>query len=218
MTGSVATRQELRDLLLEAIKPDAEWAVDRRTSTNHRAIDAQWREDVSLARGRHRQAERSRHRNRRDWLTARRQDLVRTRSVQELLHELSVDQGMTWVDLSRMLRISVPALRKWRKAGGVSPENRDRLAGIVAFLQVLYEAGVRDPAPWITHPLVDGYTVTVLDLYTPKLASDFIELGAGDVSPVMLLDRIEPQWRETYKSEYEVVGAEDGMPALRPRG
>ncbi|WP_437084771.1 hypothetical protein [Streptomyces sp. enrichment culture] len=218
MSGTTASRQDLRDLLLEAMKPAAEWAVERGTSTNHQAIDAQWREDVALARGRHRQAEHGRHRNRREWLTARRQELVRTRSVQELLHELSVEQGMTWVDMSRMLRVSVPALRKWRKAGGVSPENRDRLAGLVAFLQVLYEASVRDPAQWIAQPLVDGFTVTILDLYTPELAPEFVELGAGDVSSVMLLDRIEPQWRETYQSEYEVFSAEDGMPALRPRG
>ncbi|OON72950.1 hypothetical protein B1H18_28525 [Streptomyces tsukubensis] len=125
---------------------------------------------------------------------------------------------MTWVDMSRMLRVSVPALRKWRKAGGVSPENRDRLAGLVAFLQVLYEAGVRDPAQWITQPLVDGYTVTILDLYSTERAPGFVDLGASDVTPVMLLDRIEPQWRETHKSEYEVVSAEDGLPALRPRG
>lgn len=218
MSGSTVTRQELRDLLLEMMGPAAEWAVERATSTNYRAIDAQWREDVALARGRHRQAEHSRHRNRRDWLTHRRQELLRTRTVQELLHELSVDQGMTWVDMSRMLRVSVPALRKWRKAGGVSAENRDRLAGLAAFLQVLYEAGVRDPAQWITQPLVDGYTVTILDLYSPEVASEFVELGAGDATSVMLLDRIEPQWRETYKSEYEVFSAEDGMPALRPRG
>lgn len=218
MSGSLVSRQELRDLLLEVIKPPAEWAVERGTSTNHHAIDAQWREDVALARGRHRQAERGRHRNRREWLAHRRQELVRTRNVSELLHELSDQQGMTWVDMSRMLRVSVPALRKWRRAGGVSAENRDRLAGLVAFLQVLYEAGVRDPAQWITQPLVDGYTVTIMDLYSPDVASEFVELGAGDATPVMLLDRIAPQWRETYKSEYEVVIAEDGIPSLRPRG
>lgn len=66
--------------------------------------------------------------------------------------------------------------------------------------------------------MVDGFTVTVMDLYSPEIAAEFIDLGAGDVTSVMLLDRIVPQWRETYKSEYEVVIAEDGLPSLRPRG
>ncbi|WP_405615327.1 hypothetical protein [Streptomyces sp. NBC_00076] len=181
-------------------------------------MDAQWREDAALARGRHRQVERSRHRNRHDWLTDKHQELLRTKTVKELLHDLSDDQGMTWVDMSRMLGVSVPALRKWRKAGGVSPENRSRLAQLAAFLQVLADAGVSDPAQWITQPMVDGFTVTVMDLYSPEIAAEFIDLGAGDVTSVMLLDRIVPQWRETYKSEYEVVIAEDGLPSLRPRG
>jgi hypothetical protein len=217
MSGSLIRRQDLCGLLLEACKPDAEWAVERGTSTNYRAIDAQWREDTALARGRYRQIERGRHRNRRNWLAHRRRELLRTRTVQELLHELSNERGMTWVDMSRMLHVSVPALRKWRKAGGVSTENQDRLAGLVAFLQVLYEVGVRDPAQWITQPLVDGYTVTVLDLYSPEISPEFIELGAGDATVVMLLDRVAPEWRDAHKSEFKVVIAEDGMPSLRPR-
>lgn len=211
-------RHELDELLRETIKPRAEWAVELKPSTNYRAMDAQWREDAALARGRHRQVERSRHRNRHDWLTDKHQELLRTKTVKELLHDLSDDQGMTWVDMSRMLGVSVPALRKWRKAGGVSPENRSRLAQLAAFLQVLADAGVSDPAQWITQPMVDGFTVTVMDLYSPEIAAEFIDLGAGDVTSVMLLDRIVPQWRETYKSEYEVVIAEDGLPSLRPRG
>lgn len=108
-------RHELDELLRETIKPRAEWAVELKPSTNYRAMDAQWREDAALARGRHRQVERSRHRNRHDWLTDKHQELLRTKTVKELLHDLSDDQGMTWVDMSRMLGVSVPALRKWRR-------------------------------------------------------------------------------------------------------
>jgi hypothetical protein len=116
-----------------------------------------------------------------------------------------------------MLKVSVPALRKWRTSGGLSPENLDRLAGLVAFLQMLDQVAVSSPARWIAVPLCEGYTVTPRHLYSVANAAALVDHAAGNVSAVELLDELVPDWREAYKSEYEVFLAADGQFSLRSR-
>jgi hypothetical protein len=141
------------------------------------------------------------------------------RSVLDLLGELSDQHGVAWSDIAAMLGVSVPALRKWRKtSSGTTPENHQKLARLVAFFSVLGES-VASPARWMSMPPVDGYNVAPENLYSDDAAPALLDLAAGNagVSPEALLDELEPGWRETWLSRYEVFEAEDGEMSMRPR-
>ena len=187
--------------------------------TSDLLTEASWRER------RHQvvRAGRALKRDHRAWysdLLAARAAANRRRSVLDLLRELSERHGVSWSDTAKMLGISVPALRKWRKiASGTTPENHHRLAGLVAFYSVLGEQGVASPARWMAMPLVPGYNVNASDVYGIDAAPALLDLAAGNggVDAEGLLDEVEPGWRETWKSQYEVFEAEDGQLSMRPR-
>ncbi|WP_369044497.1 hypothetical protein [Streptomyces sp. Midd1] len=168
------TRHELaliRATLAHA-RPAAEWVAEQQSYTNHRAIDAQWREERQHVRAMRRKAEKDHGKHREEWLSERTGSILRRDSVGKMLQTLSTGFGMSWSDMSRLLRISVPALRKWRNAGGASHENRQRLAELTAFVEIVRELGVTDPVYWLNAPLQEGYTVTPLDLYTTQTITD----------------------------------------------
>lgn len=186
--------------------------------TADQLIDASWRasrhqnvrDGNTLKRG-----HRDEYRRRLDALAA----ANRRRPVVDLLAELSEQRGVGWSDIADQLDISVPALRKWRKSSsGTAPENHARLAALVAFYSLLHEVGVAS-ARWMSMPLVTGYTVTAADLYSEPAAPALLDHAADNIGigPEALLDELDPGWRETRRSEYEVVVAPDGMTSLKPR-
>jgi hypothetical protein len=186
-------------------------------STSEQSIDARWR-----AQRQHNRAagHRLRHAHRDHYEAAlmRQRELLRKASVPQLLAELSADRGMMWADISRLLRVSVPALRKWRRdQNSASPENHDRLAGLVAFLRQLAEVHVADPAAWMTLPLDRDHTVTPRDVYTDERATALVDHAAGNISAIQLLDEVEPMWREKWFREFDLVIADDGHASLLRR-
>lgn len=137
--------------------------------------------------------------------------------IRETLQELSGTWGMAWADIARMVGVSVPALRKWRTSGGASGENLRRVAGLLAFIQVLNGVGVREPAAWISIPLVDGYTVAPRHLYESGTASTLVDIASSSISPAAAIDELLPSWRIEYSTNFEVVTADDGYPAVIDR-
>jgi hypothetical protein len=200
-------------------EPRAPWSIEQYLAsdlTSESVIEAEWRQRRHANRRRSRQLQQS-HRDLYEAQLNKLREANRSRSVPELLRSLASTWGVAWVDAARMLKISVPALRKWRTSGGVSPENLDRLASLVALFQMLERVGVSSPARWIAVPLRDGYTVTPRHLYSLANAAALVDHAVGNVSAVELLDELAPDWREVYKSEYEVFLAADGQFALRSR-
>lgn len=200
-------------------EPRAPWSIERYLAsglTNESVIEAEWRQRRHANRRRGYQLRR-RHRDLYEAQLNRLREANRLRSVSELLRDLASQWGMAWADAARMLKVSVPALRKWRTTGGVSPENLDRLAGLVAFFQMLDQVAVSSPARWIAVPLYEGYTVTPRHLYSVANAAALVDHAAGNVSAAELLDELVPDWREAYRSEYEVFLAADGQFSLRSR-
>lgn len=200
-------------------EPRAPWSIEQYLAsglTSESVIEAEWRQKRHANRRRGHQLRR-RHRDLYEAQLNRLREANRLRSVPELLRDLASRWGIAWADAARMLKVSVPALRKWRTSGGLSPENLDRLAGLVAFLQMLDQVAVSSPARWIAVPLCEGYTVTPRHLYSVANAAALVDHAAGNVSAVELLDELVPDWREAYKSEYEVFLAADGQFSLRSR-
>lgn len=186
-------------------------------SEEWQGLDAQYRADRQEHRGRGATLVRDHHQLYEDAFVAEAQAAARMTAT-ELLDELATGFGLSWTDLARMVSVSVPAIRKWRQAGGVSSENLSALARVLAFLRVLRDRlHVADPVAWLGVSLVDGYTVTVRHLYTAATVPQLLDFAAANVSPTVLLDRLAPDWREAYATADEVVMFDDGLPALVPR-
>jgi transcriptional regulator with XRE-family HTH domain len=138
--------------------------------------------------------------------------------VSALLEELAQSRGMSWADIAAAGGISVSAIRKWRNGGTATAENRQRLAQIAAFLDILEDKGVADPAQWIEMnlPLPTGYHIRPLDLYVDGHADALLELVEQRQAAEQILDATTPGWRDR-RSDFEIFIDVDGQRSLRRR-
>ncbi|MDQ0030905.1 hypothetical protein [Arthrobacter bambusae] len=128
----------------------------------------------------------------------------------DLLQKLAVDYAMAWVDIAKMLGVSVPAIRKWRMNGGVNPENLAKLAHLCAFVDLLSEQGIR-PASWLSTPMLVGYTAAPKHLYNESNTSTLLDLAKNGQSARDVLDTLVAGWQEKYDARgYEVARFDDG--------
>lgn len=186
-------------------------------SEEWQGLEAQYRADRQEHVGRGATLVRNHHQFYEDVFEAETQTAARMTAT-ELLSELATGFGLAWSDLARMVSVSVPAIRKWRQDGGVSPENRLALARVLAFLRVLRDRlHIADPVGWLGVPLAEGYTVSVRHLYAVSAVPQLLDFAAGNISSTVLLDRARPDWRDEFATTDIVVTFEDGLPALVPR-
>jgi hypothetical protein len=138
--------------------------------------------------------------------------------VSALLTELAVDRGMAWADIARLVGVSVSALRKWRASAGASAEHRLALARLAAFLDLLSECAIDDPAQWMEMrlPLPVGYVITPIDLYLRGGLSVLLEYASIRITAEQALDKIDSTWRDA-RSDFESYDAPDGAKAIRIR-
>ncbi len=137
-------------------------------------------------------------------------------SVQSILGSLA-DQGLAWSMLARMLRVSIPAVRKWRLGEGASPENRHRIARLAALLDMLKDQFmIEDPAAWLEIPL-EPTRRTIADACAQDRLDLVLDYAAGWITAEQVLNNLDRDWREVEAARYvEVFEAEDGDLALRP--
>jgi hypothetical protein len=138
------------------------------------------------------------------------------RSAMDLLSELA-NQGLSWRDIARVLKVSVPAVRQWRMGATLRGENRLALARLVALVSLLEDIPVADVASWLEMPLATGIPVSKLDLLAEGADVELCELAQWHVTEEELLDRYRPGWRTRYESNFEVFEAEDGQLGLRSK-
>lgn len=146
-----------------------------------------------------------------------RAQLKARKSVQSLLEELAIDRGMSWSNIARLIGVSVGAIRKWRKDGAATGENRLALGLLSAFLDLLDDFAVEDPAGWLEVPLISGYTVTALDLYREGKVVSLLDYAGHRTTAIQLLDEYDPDWREKYRTDFTVFEAADGNLAIGRR-
>ncbi len=149
-----------------------------------------------------------------EW-TAATTALVRL-DMPSLLSRLA-DCGFAWRDIARMIGVSVPAVQKWRRGGSVSGQSRTAAAAAAAACEVITRHYlVQDIASWFEAPIVVGYPITPLDLYAAGLVHLVFQLASGNADAEAVLTAFDADWRQTYRSEFEVFEV-DGERALRPR-
>lgn len=139
-------------------------------------------------------------------------------SVTTLLTSVT-QAGVGWAALSRLLKVSVPAIRKWRQGQGASPENRKTLAELSALMQMLDEQFmVEDPASWLEIPLASTQT-SLVDLYAAGRTDLILDYAGSWIrSADQVMDAFDPAWRARASTqEFETYIAADGQPAVRRR-
>jgi hypothetical protein len=136
--------------------------------------------------------------------------------VPALLEELG-ERGFSWRDVAKLAGVTVPAVRKWRTGAPSSPERRTDLARAAGLCDLLDEFHVVDPAGWLMTRIVKDVPVTWMDLYRAGLAEWVVDAAAPNRTPDpnRLLDAFDPDWRQKYRTDYEVFEAEDGELSIR---
>lgn len=139
-------------------------------------------------------------------------------SVSTMLVELA-DLGFAWRDIAKLVNVSVPAVQKWRKGEKASGDSRIRIASLLAACDLITSHYMVDEiASWFEMPLSTHAPITPISLYAASRADLVFEFANGHVDPEELLSEFEPDWRERYRSEFEVFEAGDGNRSLRMKG
>ena len=133
----------------------------------------------------------------------------------ELLGELS-DLGLSWTQIATMISVSVTAVKKWRKGDGVTPENFNRLAMLATICRLLPEFYITDPASWFEVRLLPDTPVRPMDLFAAGHDELLLDWASSHITePERVLDKMNPEWREQYSTDFEVFVASDGEFAIR---
>lgn len=136
-----------------------------------------------------------------------------TQEPVKLLDQLA-DMGFAWRDIARMIRVSVPALRRWRSGERPTGDNRRAIAQLLAFVQIITDQ-VYEPASWMEMQISSAAPITALDLYADGHLHVIFDLATGNTTPEAALDSVQPDWRDRFRSDWEVAVADDGEPYIR---
>ena len=127
------------------------------------------------------------------------------------------DRGFAWRDIARLVGVSVPALRRWRQGESPTGDHRLAIARLVALVELLQSVHlITEVASWMEMPLSQNAPVTGIDLAATGRYEDLLDLAANHASPEEVLERWQPDWRERYRSDFEIFDAPDGQPGIRP--
>jgi hypothetical protein len=134
-----------------------------------------------------------------------------------MLEELA-DMGFGWRDIARMVGVSVPSLRKWRSGDMPTGENRRSIAQLLAFVQIIRDDHlVFGPATWMEVPITTDAPLTGIDLYSGGHLDAVFDLATHNCTPGQALDAAVPDWRERFRSDWEVELGDDGQPYIHQK-
>ncbi|MFC7816896.1 hypothetical protein ACFUTR_19880 [Streptomyces sp. NPDC057367] len=135
------------------------------------------------------------------------------------LLEKIADLGFAWRDVARMIGVSVPAIQKWRRAGGVTGDNRRRLASLLALCdEITQRYHIQEVASWFEMPISAMAPVTPIDLYAEGHSLQVLEHASGHSDSEQILNAYDPDWRDRFRSDFEVYLDTDGEMSIRPKG
>jgi DNA-binding transcriptional regulator YiaG len=139
-------------------------------------------------------------------------------STAELLEQLA-DLGFAWRDIARVLGVSVQAIQKWRH-GTASPvaDHKSKLAGFLAACDLISETyRIEEIASWFEMRILHSVPVSPFDLWNAEKPDLVFDYASGHTDAEETLTSWDPQWRERYRSNFEVFQAGDGMLSIRPK-
>lgn len=137
------------------------------------------------------------------------------------LQVLAVDRGLSWHTIATMLGVTPTAIRKWRRGGSITAENREQVGALAAFFDQLDELDIADLGSWIEMRVREDATVTPAEIYHsgPSGRWLLLEWARGRIDATTMLDRFDASWRGTYARDpnFRVVRGSDGERAIVPR-
>jgi hypothetical protein len=147
---------------------------------------------------------------------------VRLRAPLALLDDLALARGLSWHTIARMIAITPTAIRKWRRGGSLSPDNRQQLASLVAFFDLLdrVEHPPQGVGSWVEMPVREDTTLTPAEIYrSPAGRWLLLDWVRGNLDTTTMLDRHDPNWRNTHVPDFafQVGVGPDGERAIIPR-
>lgn len=140
----------------------------------------------------------------------------------EILETLGTEYGLSWSTVARMIGVTPTAIRKWRRGEPITPQNRQRLSLLLAFLEMLKSPfPVADPGSWLDMPLSSEATLTPADLYAANRHDLLVDFASRRQGAHAVLDAYDPKWRSRYAVDdrFELVRVPDGelLLAEKPR-
>ena len=114
-------------------------------------------------------------------------------------------------DIARLIGVSVPAVQVATGRLGQWGESNERRRRLAACHMISEHYMVQDVAQWFESPILLGVPVTPLDLYAARHVDLVFRLASGKTDPEAVLGVFDPESRETYRSDFEVFEAEDGL-------
>lgn len=137
--------------------------------------------------------------------------------VPDMLRELA-DLGFAWRDIAQLVGVSVPAIQKWRRGEGTTGENRQKVARLLAACDLITDHYlIQDVASWFEMPIQMGVPVTPIDLWAGGRPDLVLDCASEHTPPLETLNAWDPNWRDRYRSDFEVFRAEDGQRSIRPK-
>jgi hypothetical protein len=112
--------------------------------------------------------------------------------------------GASRSDIATAIDATQSSLRHPSDAEEAAIEALDR------FLLSLYQAGVDEPATFMSVPLVDGYTAVGWRIYAEGGADLLRRLASRELSAEEMIGHFDPDWRRTYWTSFKTVQAADG--------
>jgi transcriptional regulator with XRE-family HTH domain len=138
----------------------------------------------------------------------------------DILRQLASDYGMSWAAIARMVGVSSAAIRKWRRGESVSPDAREALAGLLAFLQHASSCQpISDIGSWLEMRVVPTARLTPIDLYTAGAGALLLDWLGEYVSVDEMLHQFDSDWQTKYArdSRFEIGEGPDGERAIIQR-
>jgi hypothetical protein len=138
----------------------------------------------------------------------------------DILRQLASDYGMSWTAIAKMVKVTPTAIRKWRKGESVSPDARESLAGLLAFLQHASSCQpISDVGGWLEMRLVPDSRLTPIDLYAAGAGGLLLDWLGEYISVDEMLAQFDPEWQTKYARDrnFEVAAGPDGERSIVPR-
>lgn len=138
-------------------------------------------------------------------------------TTREMLDELA-GLGFAWRDLAKLVGVSVPAIQKWRRGEGTTGENRQKVASLLAACDLVSEHyGIKEIASWFEMPMQLGVPVTPIDLWASGRSDLVFDFASGHSESEQIFTAWDPQWRDRYRSDFEVFRAGDRNLSIRQK-
>lgn len=201
--SATASRSVRTSVLLDATRTAAAMLTEDRDYERHQAMLNAWDRTVE-----HAESYLS------EWRVLYQQRAMQP--AKALLDQLA-DTGFAWRHVAQMVGVTVPAVQKWRRGDRITGENLGKLARLVGACDFISKHYPTDIAAWFEMPIVESAPVTPIDLWSSGNQPLFFALVTRTMHPENVLDLYEPDWRERYRSDFEVFDADDGYLAIRPK-